>query len=82
LRRIPYLNGGLFDIHELEQPNRYGERIEVPDDAFKQVFDCFDEYDWHLDERSLKAAHTPSGRFGAEFYRPPVGSRIICGRRR
>ncbi|MXY38866.1 MAG: SAM-dependent methyltransferase [Rhodospirillaceae bacterium] len=55
LGRIPYLNGGLFDIHELEQPDRYGTNIEIPDSAFERIFDYFDQYQWHLDERPLKA---------------------------
>ena len=55
LGRIPYLNGGLFDIHELEQPDRYGTSIEIPDSAFERIFDYFDQYQWHLDERPLKA---------------------------
>ena len=55
LGRIPYLNGGLFDIHELEQADRYGESIEIPDSAFESVFDYFDQYQWHLDERPLRA---------------------------
>ena len=53
--RIPYLNGGLFDIHELEMPNRYGKTIRIPDQAFEQIFDYFDQYQWHLDERPLRA---------------------------
>ena len=55
LGRIPYLNGGLFDIHELEQPDRYGTSIEIPDSAFERIFDYFDQYQWHLDERPLRA---------------------------
>jgi hypothetical protein len=54
LGRIPYLNGGLFDIHELEQPNHYGTSIEISDTAFERVFDYFDQYHWHLDERPLR----------------------------
>jgi hypothetical protein len=46
LGRIPYLNGGLFDVHELEQ--RYPD-ITIDDTAFAQIFGFFDEYDWHLD---------------------------------
>jgi hypothetical protein len=53
--RIPYLNGGLFDIHELEAPNRYGQSIQIPDQAFERIFDYFDQYQWHLDERPLRA---------------------------
>ena len=55
LGNIPYLNGGLFDVHELEKPERYGEVIQIPDKAFERVFDYFDQYQWHLDERPLRA---------------------------
>jgi REP element-mobilizing transposase RayT len=55
LGRIPYLNGGLFDVHELEKPTRYGKTIEIPDQAFEKIFAYFDEYQWHLDERPLRA---------------------------
>jgi len=52
--RIPYLNGGLFDVHELEKDDRYGKDIEIPDKAFERIFDFFDAYQWHLDERPLR----------------------------
>jgi hypothetical protein len=55
--RIPYLNGGIFDVHELERPDRYGKFIQIPDDAFKHIFDYFDQYQWHLDERPLRAGN-------------------------
>ncbi len=55
LGSIPYLNGGLFDVHELERPDRYGESIEIPDRAFERILDYFDQYQWHLDERPLRA---------------------------
>lgn len=55
LGRIPYLNGGLFDVHELEQSHRYGKTIQIPDSAFERIFDYFDQYQWHLDERPLRA---------------------------
>lgn len=55
LGNIPYLNGGLFDVHELEKPERYGKAIQIPDKAFESVFDYFDQYQWHLDERPLRA---------------------------
>ncbi|MDR0822961.1 MAG: hypothetical protein LBN20_04175, partial [Endomicrobium sp.] len=48
--KVPYLNGGLFDVHELETKN---ENIKIPDGAFKEIFDFFDKYDWHLDDRPL-----------------------------
>lgn len=46
--KIPYLNGGLFDIHELEKDN---DELDVKDEAFIRLFDFFDEYNWHLDDR-------------------------------
>lgn len=55
LGSIPYLNGGLFDVHELEKPERYGENIQIPDKAFENIFDLFDQYHWHLDERPLRS---------------------------
>ena len=48
LGRVPFLNGGLFDVHDLELDN---PDISIPDEAFEQVFDFFDDYRWHLDER-------------------------------
>lgn len=46
LGKIPYLNGGLFDVHELE---RQFEQIHIEDDAFKRIFSFFDQWNWHLD---------------------------------
>ena len=46
--RIPYLNGGLFDEHELEKMYK---NIDIDDKAFERVFDFFDQYEWHLDTR-------------------------------
>jgi hypothetical protein len=48
---VPYLNGGLFDVHELEEAN---PNIDIPDAAFERLFRFFDSYDWHLDDRPLK----------------------------
>lgn len=53
--KVPYLNGGLFDLHKLERPEEYGEAIQIPDDAFERIFDYFDQYQWYLDERPLRA---------------------------
>lgn len=50
---VPYLNGGLFAQHELEQ--RYGEALDIADTAFQKLFAFFDEWEWHLDERPLKS---------------------------
>ena len=51
LGRVPYLNGGLFEVHDLERDN---PRIHIPDEAFSQIFDFFDAYQWHLDDRPLR----------------------------
>lgn len=45
--KIPYLNGGLFDEHELEK----NFDIDIDDKAFERIFDFFDEWEWHLDTR-------------------------------
>ena len=59
--RIPYLNGGLFDIHELERPEKYGEEIQIPDKAFERIFDFLDKWDWTLDptQRTRQASDKP-----------------------
>lgn len=44
--RIPYLNGGLFDVHELEVTYK---DIAIEDKAFDRIFTFFDEWEWHLD---------------------------------
>jgi hypothetical protein len=51
LGRIPYLNGGLFEKHPIEE--RYPD-IKIPDEAFTRIFAYFDRYQWHLDERPLR----------------------------
>jgi len=48
LGRIPYLNGGLFDVHQIEK--QYSN-IQIDDKAFERLFDFFDEWNWHLDTR-------------------------------
>ncbi len=50
LGNVPYLNGGIFDLHELE---RLHSGIDIPDEAFARVFDFFDAHQWHLDDRPL-----------------------------
>lgn len=49
---VPYLNGGLFSLHELEEAN---PGIDVPDEAFERLFAFFDAWDWHLDDRPLSS---------------------------
>ncbi|MGC9259644.1 MAG: Eco57I restriction-modification methylase domain-containing protein [Phycisphaerae bacterium] len=52
LGNVPYLNGGFFEVHHLEQ--KYPD-IDIPDEAFQKLFDFFDRYRWHLDERPCRA---------------------------
>ena len=44
---VPYLNGGLFERHQLESDNE----INITDNAFHRIFKFFDEYEWTLDTR-------------------------------
>ncbi len=46
--RIPYLNGGMFDEHQLEQEYK---DIDIKDEAFERLFTFFDKWEWHLDTR-------------------------------
>ena len=46
--RIPYLNGGMFSIHELEE--NY-PKLDIADEAFVSLFAFFDQWHWHLDDR-------------------------------
>ena len=46
--RIPYLNGGMFGIHELE--DQY-PKLDIADEAFESLFAFFDQWHWHLDDR-------------------------------
>lgn len=52
--RIPYLNGGMFDEHQIEHD--YAD-IDIADAAFERLFSFFDKWEWHLDTRL-----TASGR--------------------
>lgn len=47
--QVPYLNGGFFSEHELEE--QYPD-IRIDDTAFEGIFKFFDEWNWHLDDRS------------------------------
>jgi Eco57I restriction-modification methylase len=51
LGQVPYLNGGLYEKHQLEEQN---PDISIPDQAFENIFTFFKKYDWHLDDRTLK----------------------------
>lgn len=52
--RIPYLNGGMFDVHQIEHDY---SGLDIADEAFISLFDFFDKWHWHLDDRM-----TASGR--------------------
>lgn len=54
LGEVPYLNGGLFEVHQLEEAN---PDLNIPDDAFDRLFAFFDQYEWHLDSRPLAAGN-------------------------
>ena len=47
--KVPYLNGGFFEVHQLE---RDYTGIDIPDKAFKRLFAFFDNWDWVLDTRA------------------------------
>lgn len=49
---IPYLNGGLFLHHPIEL--KYKGQIQIPDQAFLELFTLLDGYTWHLDDRPGK----------------------------
>ena len=40
-----------LEVHDLERDN---EDIHIPDEAFQKIFDFFDAYQWHLDDRPLR----------------------------
>ncbi len=46
---VPYLNGGLFLPHPIE--DQYGSAIDIPDAAFEKLLNFFSEWRWHLSER-------------------------------
>lgn len=52
LGKVPYLNGGIFQRHQIEE--LHGKNIQIPDAAFEKLFDFLDQYQWHLDERPLR----------------------------
>src|SRR5579875_386888 len=50
--KVPYINGGIFDVHPLE---RKYENIQIPDEAFEKLFEFFEKFDWHLDDRPMRS---------------------------
>lgn len=51
---VPYLNGGIFDVHFLER--KYPD-INIDDQAFTMIFDFFDTYEWYLDSRECASGN-------------------------
>ncbi len=51
---VPYLNGGIFDVHYLEK--KYPD-ICIDDQAFTMIFDFFDTYEWYLDSRECASGN-------------------------
>ncbi|EMM97767.1 Eco57I restriction-modification methylase [Leptospira interrogans serovar Zanoni str. LT2156] len=48
-KSIPYLNGGLFLKHELEE--KY-PKIQVANETFAEIFRFFESWNWNVNERS------------------------------
>ena len=81
---------GLFEPHEIE--TRYPQ-VAIPDQAFERIFDYFDQYQWHLDERPLRAdneinpdvlgyiveKYINQKAFGAYYTRPEITG-YLCER--
>ena len=57
LGKVPYLNGGLFTKHQIEE--QYGQSIAIADEAFAKLFKFFGEWDWHLDDRPRQEDGSP-----------------------
>ena len=51
LGNIPYLNGGIFLPHPIEETHI---DIGIRNEAFQKLFPFFDRFRWHLDERPLR----------------------------
>lgn len=49
--KVPYFNGGLFEIHEIEKDYD----ITIEDEAFDKIFKFFDSYSWHLNDTGMSS---------------------------
>lgn len=63
--RVPYLNGGLFLKHPVEQ--EYEATLDVPDEAFESLLTVFGQYEWYLDPEER-----PDGTQSRDFLNPDV----------
>jgi hypothetical protein len=55
LGKVPYLNGGIFQRHQVE--TLHGQTIRIPDAAFDALFTFFGDWQWRLDERPSRAGN-------------------------
>ena len=53
---IPFLNGGLFKKHPIEEENR----IRIENNIFKDILDFLDGWKWHVDDTADAASTTVS----------------------
>jgi len=53
LGEVPFLNGGLFLKHQIEELHE--NEIQINDEAFEKLYNFFEQYHWHLDDRPLRA---------------------------
>ena len=74
--KIPYLNGGLFNLHEIEQ--QYPD-IDISDEAFERVFDLFDRYEWHLDTRECASGNEISPDVLGYIFEKYINDRAAMG---
>jgi len=49
--RVPHINGGIFDVHALER--KYPD-IRIKDEVFERLFEFFNTFHWHLDDRPMR----------------------------
>jgi hypothetical protein len=83
---IPYLKGALFLPHQIELAH---PQIDVPDEAFENLYAFFDAYRWNLDDSCQDGSITPEvlgyvfekhinqKAFGAYYTRPEI-TRYLC----
>jgi hypothetical protein len=74
--RIPYLNGGLFDEHEIEKTY---EKISIGDKAFEKLFDFFDQYEWHLDTRESSSGRDINPDVIGYIFEKYINDRALMG---
>ena len=74
--RIPYLNGGMFDIHQIERD--YTE-LDIADEAFSNLFDFFDKWHWHLDYINMGCARYKNLFFFLYLYKKKKHDRAQMG---